>query len=385
MQGFPPPPDQRWTTEGWSWAPQNRWAFQHVREIVPTARVARAATNRARCRVAAEPVRARDRARAGRRLDRADQHPARRDLHRRLPRAPRRRDPARDLPRRVCRPTGPTCSSRSASPWSSCVAGVLVERGQLDVDAPLTTYVPEVADAGYAGATVRDILDMRSGIAFNEDYLDPAADVRHLRAGDRLGAATTASRRRRCTTTSPVCAQLASTAAASSTARCETDMLGWVCERASGTRMPTLLSEVLWAPLGTEQDMDATVDRPAPSCTTAASPSRCATSRRFGQLIADDGRVGDTPGRPGCVVRRRSDRRADSRAAFAAMRRGRVDAGRHVPQPVLGAVPRPRRADVPRHPRPDGVRRPGSAASSRSSSPRRRIRLRRGSTSTRSP
>jgi hypothetical protein len=43
MQGFPPPPEQRVTPENWQLAPYNRWSFHHVREVVPTARVARGA------------------------------------------------------------------------------------------------------------------------------------------------------------------------------------------------------------------------------------------------------------------------------------------------------------------------------------------------------
>src|ERR1700754_908145 len=60
------------------------------------------------------------------------------------------------------------------------VLGALVSNGSLNVDAELTTYVPVLANSGYAGATVRQLLDMRSGIAFSEDYLDPFAEVRLL-------------------------------------------------------------------------------------------------------------------------------------------------------------------------------------------------------------
>ena len=38
MTGFPPPPEQRWTLEGWQQHPQNRWTFRHLREVMPTAR-----------------------------------------------------------------------------------------------------------------------------------------------------------------------------------------------------------------------------------------------------------------------------------------------------------------------------------------------------------
>ena len=41
MQGFPPPPLERVTLANWQDAPHNRWSFHHLREVVPTARVAR--------------------------------------------------------------------------------------------------------------------------------------------------------------------------------------------------------------------------------------------------------------------------------------------------------------------------------------------------------
>src|SRR4029077_7701634 len=59
-----------------------------------------------------------------------------------------------------------------------CVAGVLAERGLLDPAAPVTAYVPEGGSSGYAGATVRHLLDMRTGIAFRETYTEPDAEVR---------------------------------------------------------------------------------------------------------------------------------------------------------------------------------------------------------------
>ena len=59
-----------------------------------------------------------------------------------------------------------------------CVAGILAGQGVLDPEAPVTTYVPEVAGSGYDGATVRHLLDMRTGVAFRETYVEPDAEVR---------------------------------------------------------------------------------------------------------------------------------------------------------------------------------------------------------------
>ena len=58
------------------------------------------------------------------------------------------------------------------------VVGALVSDGTVSPDAEVTLYVPALANSGYAGATVRNLLDMRSGIKFSEDYLDPLAEVR---------------------------------------------------------------------------------------------------------------------------------------------------------------------------------------------------------------
>ena len=41
MLGFPPPPDSQVTLANWQDAPNQRWAFQHVREIVPTQTIRR--------------------------------------------------------------------------------------------------------------------------------------------------------------------------------------------------------------------------------------------------------------------------------------------------------------------------------------------------------
>ncbi|HEY5783658.1 MAG TPA: serine hydrolase, partial [Microlunatus sp.] len=58
--------------------------------------------------------------------------------------------------------------------------GALVGQEVIDTETLVTHYVPALAESGYAGATVRNLLDMRSGIHFSEDYLNPMAEVRVL-------------------------------------------------------------------------------------------------------------------------------------------------------------------------------------------------------------
>jgi CubicO group peptidase (beta-lactamase class C family) len=171
------------------------------------------------------------------------------------------------------------------------VAGIVAGRGQLDVDAPLKKYIPELADSAFAEATVRDALDMRVGIRFDEDYHasgGPIIQYRKSHLWDPVPVGESPSDLRSFLLTlrerdgahddrfhyvSP-----------------NTDLLGWVLERATGTRYVDLVSETLWQPVGAERDAYITVDRfGAPRC----AGGFCATPRdmaRIGRLFVTGGR-----------------------------------------------------------------------------------------------
>jgi len=169
------------------------------------------------------------------------------------------------------------------------VTRILAERGILDLDGPVTTFVPEVIGHGYEGATVRHLLDMRSGIAFSEEYQNPDAEVRIL----EHAASWRPARGHPLSTYEYLCGLRAAGPHGSGFRyrSCETDLLGWVCERAGGTDMATLLSQLIWQKLGMENDGYIAVD---PSGTAVHDGGLCATARdvaRFGQLLLDDGRA----------------------------------------------------------------------------------------------
>ena len=72
---------------------------------------------------------------------------------------------------------------------------------------------------------------------------------------------------------------------------CETDVLGWVCERAAGARMANLLSELIWAPMSAEHDAEVTCDVLGAAIHDGGI---CATARdltRFGMLLLSEGAV----------------------------------------------------------------------------------------------
>lgn len=169
------------------------------------------------------------------------------------------------------------------------VAGALAAAGALDVTRPAADYVPALAATGYDGATVRHLLDMRSGIAFSEDYLDPGAQVRLL--DQAVGWAP-----RRDPDVPGTMYEFLLTLRAKGPhggpfeyRSCESDILGWVCEAAAGTRMPELMSGLVWSRLGAEFDASIAVDAAG---TGMFDGGICAALRdlaRFGAMIAAGG------------------------------------------------------------------------------------------------
>jgi CubicO group peptidase (beta-lactamase class C family) len=170
-----------------------------------------------------------------------------------------------------------------------CVAAVLVDRGLLDPAAALTAYVPELGASGYAGATVRHLLDMRSGIIFSEDYLNPHAEIRRLEqcigwspAADPTAPASLYDFLVTLRQGGPHGGPFAYRS-------CETDTLGWICERAGGARMPDLVSDLVWSRLGVEHDADISVDKTGVAIHDGGMSASLRDLGRFGQMLLDEG------------------------------------------------------------------------------------------------
>jgi CubicO group peptidase (beta-lactamase class C family) len=169
------------------------------------------------------------------------------------------------------------------------VTGVLADQQQLDPARFVTDYVPSLTDSGYAGATVRDLLDMRSGIRFSEEYLNPDAEVRVLEQAigwaprrtpdvpDTLYGFLEGLERKR------------EHGGAFEYRSCETDVLGWVCEAASGARMAELVSDLVWDPIGAEFDANISVDREGSGMFDGGISAALRDLVRFGSIFLSDG------------------------------------------------------------------------------------------------
>jgi CubicO group peptidase (beta-lactamase class C family) len=164
------------------------------------------------------------------------------------------------------------------------VAGILAGRRELDVDAPVSAYVPEVAATAYQGATLRHLLDMRTGIVMDV----PALAAYSAATGwDPVGPGEVpdlhAFYEKLAVPYQPHGGPFSYVSA-------NTDLLGWAMERATGRSFAGLVSRLLWKPMGASGETYITTDgKGAPRCTGGF----CATLRdfaRLGQLVLMKGR-----------------------------------------------------------------------------------------------
>lgn len=68
-----------------------------------------------------------------------------------------------------------------AKSFMSILFGVAIENGDIaSLQDSVDSYVPALKTSAYAGIPIRHVLNMSSGITFNEDYLDPKSDINKM-------------------------------------------------------------------------------------------------------------------------------------------------------------------------------------------------------------
>jgi CubicO group peptidase (beta-lactamase class C family) len=307
MQGSPPPTDKRiamadGTVRQW---PQIRWSFAHQREMTPTARV-----SRGNGRVAVLPVALRSD------LDAVTFIPLGRSeamtwaaaveavyadavliLHK-----------GRIVHERyygVMKPDQTHIAFSVTKSYVGTLAEMLIAEGKIDEGAAVSRYIPELAASGFGDATVRQVLDMTTGISYSEDYTDPNADVAKygVAAGMRPAPPGYAGPRAIYDYLLTIAKQGAH-GEQFTYKTVNTEVLSWIIARVTGKRPHVVLSERIWSKLGAEHDADVVVDSAgAPAVGGGLNPT-LRDMARFGEAMRLGGRFNGQQIVPASVVAR---------------------------------------------------------------------------------
>ncbi|WP_425914912.1 serine hydrolase domain-containing protein [Pseudomonas sp. GWSMS-1] len=174
------------------------------------------------------------------------------------------------------------------------LAALLVAEGTLEPERKVTYYVPELAASAFGNATVRQLMDMTTGIRFSEDYADPNAEVwAHAAAGNPLPKPADYQGPRTYYEFLATVQPQGKHGEAFHYRTANTDALGWVLARASGRNVAKLLSERIWSKLGAEQDAYMSVDSIGTPFAGGGLNSGLRDLARFGEMVRNNGRYND--------------------------------------------------------------------------------------------
>jgi CubicO group peptidase (beta-lactamase class C family) len=176
-----------------------------------------------------------------------------------------------------------------AKSFVSTLVGLAIGDGLIgSVDDPITDYVPELKGSAYDAVPIKAVLQMSSGIDFEEDYESATSDSEQLWSQSvRFNRAPTTQFAAQSKSARPPFEKF-------DYASVETVALGWLVARVTGKPLSSYLSEKLWAPLGMEADAtwitdDANHNPAANDVAFCCLNARLRDYARFGLLMLQDG------------------------------------------------------------------------------------------------
>ena len=185
---------------------------------------------------------------------------------------------------------GNTADARNTS-WSmaksfiSALVGIAIAEGKISsVNDPITKYVPELIDSGYNNVPIKHVLQMSSGVRFDEGYSNPKSDINELlpklflyvRPMDR------------------VISDFPSESASGKKFHymsLDSHVLGLLLRRATGKSITDYFQEKLWQPLGAESDASWVTDLYGTEITFCGLNATLRDYAKFGLLYLHEGKL----------------------------------------------------------------------------------------------
>ncbi|WP_418642329.1 serine hydrolase domain-containing protein [Vibrio chaetopteri] len=171
------------------------------------------------------------------------------------------------------------------------LAEILLAEGTLDENAKVTSIVPELKDSAFGSATVRQVMDMTTGLDYSEDYADPNADIWiYSKAASPLPKPQGYDGPNGYLEYLQTVGKSGAHGEAFGYKTINTDALGWIIARATGKNVAELLSERIWQKIGMEQDGYMTVDAKGMPFAGGGLSASLRDLGRIGSLVLNKGK-----------------------------------------------------------------------------------------------
>ncbi len=170
-----------------------------------------------------------------------------------------------------------------AKSYLATLFGIVMAEGAIDsLDDPVVKYAPSLKGTAYDGATIRNVLNMASGVTFDEDYLDYDSDINRMGRVIALGGEL-----------DDFAASLQDTFVTPGEdwqyVSIDTHVIGMVIRGATGRSVTDLLTEKVIQPLGLEQDGFYITDGDGVAFALGGLNFTTRDFARFGQMILQEG------------------------------------------------------------------------------------------------
>jgi CubicO group peptidase (beta-lactamase class C family) len=314
MEGFPPPPDKIITQPDSVYFsfPRLRWSVCHMRELLPTEEISRGLGSPAPLNYLSAAEFADEREA----IDALVFTPLERDvemtwkdsldanytdgiliLH--------RGQVIYERYRGCLDASGKHAAMSMTKSLTGLLAEILVQEGALNENALVSEIIPEIGDSAFATATVRQVMDMTTGVQYSENYSDPNADIWvYSAAANPLPKPADYKGPNGYWEYLQQVKPEGKHGEAFHYKTINSDMLGWIVSRVSGRAVTELASERLWRPMGAEQDAYITVDAKGVPFAGGGLSAGLRDLGRIGLLMLNDGVIDGKRLFPAEVVRK---------------------------------------------------------------------------------
>ena len=173
-----------------------------------------------------------------------------------------------------------------AKSFISALVGIAYEEGLIDsLDDPVTKYLDDFKETGYDGVTIKDILQMSSGVLFNEDYADYDSDI------NRFGRAVATGTSMR--DFSKTLTREREPGTYMHYVSINTQVLGFLLQKVTNKSISQYLYNKIWNPLGMEDSAYFILDDVKDEFALGGLNATLRDYAKFGLLYLQNGRWND--------------------------------------------------------------------------------------------